>query len=107
VLGQDLGQLYTGRATDPNTGPLLALMAIALLAEIVDRACRSLSLSASASGVPVTRTDDHSVGSLVPPAGSGGSVTVTSTIRAGPERRITSEPLAMGTLVSRGKTDVN
>jgi hypothetical protein len=32
VLGQDLGALYTGQATDPNTGPLLALMAIALLA---------------------------------------------------------------------------
>jgi hypothetical protein len=32
VLGQDLGQLYTGQATDPNSGPALALMAIALLA---------------------------------------------------------------------------
>jgi hypothetical protein len=32
VLGQDLGQLYTGQATDPNSGPLLALMAVALLA---------------------------------------------------------------------------
>ena len=32
VLGQDLGQLYTGQATDPNSGPLLALMALALLA---------------------------------------------------------------------------
>jgi hypothetical protein len=32
LLGQDLGALYTGQATDPNSGPLLALMAIALLA---------------------------------------------------------------------------
>ncbi len=32
VLGQDLGALYTDQATDPNSGPLLALMAIALLA---------------------------------------------------------------------------
>jgi hypothetical protein len=32
VLGQHLGGLYTGQATDPNSGPLLALMAIALLA---------------------------------------------------------------------------
>jgi hypothetical protein len=32
VLGQNLGQLYTGSATDPNSGPVLALMAIALLA---------------------------------------------------------------------------
>jgi hypothetical protein len=32
VLGQDLGQLYTGRATDPNTAPLIALTAAAMLA---------------------------------------------------------------------------
>jgi hypothetical protein len=32
AMGQDLGALYTGQATDPNSGPLLALMAIALLA---------------------------------------------------------------------------
>jgi hypothetical protein len=32
VLGQDLGAIYTGQATDPNSGPLIALMAIALLA---------------------------------------------------------------------------
>jgi hypothetical protein len=31
VFGQDLGQLGTGRATDPNSGPILALMAIALM----------------------------------------------------------------------------
>jgi hypothetical protein len=31
VMGQDLGALYTGQATDPNSGPLLALMAISLL----------------------------------------------------------------------------
>src|SRR5207302_4983116 len=32
VLGQDLGALYTGQATDPNSGAVLAFMAIALLA---------------------------------------------------------------------------
>jgi hypothetical protein len=31
VFGQDLGQLYSGQATDPNSGPLIALMAVALL----------------------------------------------------------------------------
>jgi hypothetical protein len=31
VMGQDLGALYTGQATDPNSGPLLALMGITLL----------------------------------------------------------------------------
>jgi hypothetical protein len=30
VLGQNIGQLYSGQATDPNTGPLIVLMALAL-----------------------------------------------------------------------------
>jgi hypothetical protein len=32
VIGQDLGQLYRGHATDPNSAPLIALMAVVLLA---------------------------------------------------------------------------
>jgi hypothetical protein len=32
VFGQHFGQLFSGQATDPNSGPALALMAIALLA---------------------------------------------------------------------------
>lgn len=32
VTGQDLGQLYSGQATDPNTAPLIALIAAVLLA---------------------------------------------------------------------------
>jgi hypothetical protein len=31
VIAQDLGQLYSGQATDPNTAPLIALLAIAIL----------------------------------------------------------------------------
>jgi hypothetical protein len=31
VVAQDLGQLYSGQATDPNTAPLVALLAIAIL----------------------------------------------------------------------------
>jgi hypothetical protein len=31
VIGQDLGQLYSGQATDPNTAPIIALLAIAIL----------------------------------------------------------------------------
>lgn len=31
VFGQNLGELYSGQATDPNTGPLLVLMAVAVL----------------------------------------------------------------------------
>jgi hypothetical protein len=32
VIGQDLGQLYSGHATDPNSAPLIVLMAVLLLA---------------------------------------------------------------------------
>jgi hypothetical protein len=31
VVGQDLGQLYSGQATDPNTAPIIALLAIAMV----------------------------------------------------------------------------
>lgn len=31
VIGQDFGQLYSGHATDPNSGPLIALMAVAIM----------------------------------------------------------------------------
>lgn len=34
VIGQDLGQLYTGQATDPNSAPLIVLMALALLSPV-------------------------------------------------------------------------
>lgn len=39
VAAQNLGGLYTGQATDPNTAPLIALMAVALLGsrEVVSR----------------------------------------------------------------------
>jgi hypothetical protein len=30
ILGQNIGQLYSGQATDPNTGPHIVLMALAL-----------------------------------------------------------------------------
>jgi len=31
VLGENIGQLYSDQATDPNTGPLIVLMALALV----------------------------------------------------------------------------
>ena len=31
VLGQNIGELYSGQATDPNTGPVIVLMALALV----------------------------------------------------------------------------
>ena len=30
LVGQNLGELYSGRSTDPNTGPLLILFAVAI-----------------------------------------------------------------------------
>jgi hypothetical protein len=42
VLGQDLGALYSGQATDPNAGPVLALMAVTLLALAAAPAPRAL-----------------------------------------------------------------
>ena len=29
LVGEDLGDVFTGRGTDPNTGPLLVLLALA------------------------------------------------------------------------------
>jgi hypothetical protein len=51
VFFQDLGQLATGQATDPNTGPLIMLIAVALLTP-VRRTVRypEWSLTASAAG---------------------------------------------------------
>jgi hypothetical protein len=37
VVAQDIGQLYSGQATDPNSGPLIALMGIAVLSVVPTR----------------------------------------------------------------------
>ena len=47
VFGQHLGALYSGQATDPNTGPPLALMAIAVLAAAPEYAVSSTPRAAS------------------------------------------------------------
>jgi hypothetical protein len=54
LFGQDLGGLFTGRATDPGTGPLLVLFAISLW-PLTDRGSRPPSVSRSGSA-------DESVG---------------------------------------------
>jgi hypothetical protein len=46
VLGQHLGALYTGQATDPNSAPLIALMAVVLLPRSRDSARRRGSYAA-------------------------------------------------------------
>jgi hypothetical protein len=49
VIGQDLGQLYSGQATDPNSAPLIALMAVALLARSGNAGTARLAADASAA----------------------------------------------------------
>jgi hypothetical protein len=56
VFGQDLGQLYSGQATDPNSAPLIALMALALLA-LPRRSERQGHSEFSASSRPGLRPD--------------------------------------------------
>jgi hypothetical protein len=49
VIGQDLGLLYSGQATDPNSAPLIALMAAALLARSGKVGTARLAADASAA----------------------------------------------------------
>jgi hypothetical protein len=48
VFGQDLGQLYSGQSTDPNSAPLIALMGVALLARSRKRETAPLAADLSA-----------------------------------------------------------
>jgi hypothetical protein len=48
VFGQDLGQLYSGQSTDPNSAPLIALMGVALLARSRTRETAPLAADMSA-----------------------------------------------------------
>jgi hypothetical protein len=49
VIGQDFGLLYSGQATDPNSAPLIALMAVALLARSGKVGTARLGADASAA----------------------------------------------------------
>jgi hypothetical protein len=49
VLGQDLGQLYSGQSTDPNSAPLIVLMGVALLARSRKRETAPLAADMSAA----------------------------------------------------------
>jgi hypothetical protein len=40
VAGQDMGQLWSGIATDPNTAPLIMLLGVAVLGSAPSRAGR-------------------------------------------------------------------
>jgi hypothetical protein len=41
VVGQNLGELYTGQSTDPDAGPLIVLMAVCIAGGIAQRDRRS------------------------------------------------------------------
>jgi hypothetical protein len=60
VVGQDLGQLTSGEATDPNTGPLLALMAVVLFMDAREAVARTDRQTARAAAgtrrLPVPRS---------------------------------------------------
>jgi hypothetical protein len=56
VVGQDLGQLYTGQATDPNTAPLIGLMAAALLGVRRPADLHSTSWVPELSGITALRS---------------------------------------------------
>jgi len=62
VFGQGLGQLTTGMATDPNTGPLLILLALAVLA------ADPVALSRTELQRPIVRYDVPSAQSAAPQA---------------------------------------
>jgi hypothetical protein len=49
VLGQDLGQLYSGQSTDPNSAPLIVLMGVALLAQSRKRETAPVAADMSAA----------------------------------------------------------
>jgi hypothetical protein len=53
LFGQDLGEMFTGSATDPNSGPLLALLALAYWPA---RAARPPAMAEAAAAVPLQRT---------------------------------------------------
>jgi hypothetical protein len=61
VLGQSLGGINTGHATDPNAGPLFVLLALTLMPR---RGARSISTSLARRSAPraATRGQPHPIG---------------------------------------------
>jgi hypothetical protein len=62
VIGQNFGALYTGQATDPNTAPLVMVMAVAVLGARSSRAVTapargSLPIAAAVSSPAARRSD--------------------------------------------------
>jgi hypothetical protein len=59
VLGQNIGQLYSGQATDPNTGPLIILMALALAGTTEHTPARHRSPHNHSTPATVGHTDNR------------------------------------------------
>jgi hypothetical protein len=57
VVGQDFGQLYGGHATDPNTAPIIALLAIAILGGRRTRVSARVAARGIHKTAPVARRD--------------------------------------------------
>jgi hypothetical protein len=55
AVAQDFGQLTSGRATDPNTAPIIALMAVAVLGSRRTRLFTSPARASLGIGAPVHR----------------------------------------------------
>ena len=53
LFGENLGEMFTGSATDPNSGPLLALLALAYWPS---RAGRPPAMAEAATTVPHQQT---------------------------------------------------
>ncbi len=51
VIGQNFGGIFTGQGTDPNTGPLLVLLALSLWPRVRAQSCCAVSTRADAQGL--------------------------------------------------------
>jgi hypothetical protein len=56
VVGQGFGGIFEGGATDPNAGPLFALLAVALYALVPFEARTERAVTAPAASVPTLAT---------------------------------------------------
>jgi hypothetical protein len=59
IVGQDFGQLFTGQATDPNTAPIIALLAIATLHGGRARVAARFGVGETRKTARISRRDDR------------------------------------------------
>ncbi len=78
VFGQNLGEIFTGQATDPNTGPLLMLLAVGL----IDRT-GTANRAAASPAAPLTRIGSRRQAGSGPGRGAGNSSVAGLVLAAG------------------------